>query len=436
MSSRSSRRLATGRVRSVRLTGRGIVLVVVGVVSLIAAYSVGRPELLYLAALALLLPAAAIALTRFRRIGLEVTRTFEPPVASVGMPATVELHISNVSPVTTPQLQWRDGCPWGSDAASVLAPLLPRRGRAPRPGSSRTLRYELLPPRRGLFAIGPLAVTISDPFDLAIGEVAVGETDELVVTPAMTKLPDTGLSILSSDGPSLLVRRSVGGDDDVSTREYRTGDALRRVHWRATARHGELMVRQEEPRSHAEARVILDTRRSGYGDVVSGHHRDDPPSESYEVALAMASSVALHLARGGFEVEFVESGWPQLEPVVPLGPFFTSLALVELSPSAGDHASGSPLYASSRMDRAHGSVFAVLADADAATLDRLVAQRTSFDLAVAFVITRTPSAQLARLERAGWTCVTLWPDGLAAVDDLIETAWRGVADIHGARYVR
>lgn len=419
-----------------RLTRRGLVILVLGVLSLAAAYLVGRPELLSLGVLCLALPVSAIALTRFRRIGLEVTRTFSPPIASVGMPTTVELHISNVSAVPTPQLAWRDARPWGRGETSVLPPLLPRRGRSPRPGSAQTLRYDLQPTRRGLFPIGPLAVTISDPFELAIGEVSVGETDELVVAPAMATLPDTGLSILSSDGPSLLVRRPVGGDDDVSTREYRTGDALRRVHWRATARHGELMVRQEEPRSHAEARVILDTRASGYRDVEARRRRDEPESESYEVALAIASSVAVHLARGGFEVEFVESGWPQLEPVVPLGPFSASLARAELSEATGDHASGSPLYAASRMDRAHGSVFAVLADADAATLERLVAQRSSFDLAVAFVVAPSPTAQSARLERAGWTCVTLWFDDLSTVDAVVERAWRAIAEQHGARHVR
>ncbi len=419
-----------------RLTARGVFLVVVGAVGIVAAYSVGRPELLYPAVLALVLPFSAIALTRFRRIGLTVTRSFDPTVAAVGLPVVVDIRIANVSAVVTPQLMWRDLRPWGSMEAFLLPRLRSAGGHIPRSGSARTLRYELVPPRRGVFTIGPLAVSISDPFDLAIGEVVVGDTDRLVVAPAVTSLPDTGLSILASDGPSLLVRRSIGGDDDVSTREYRTGDALRRVHWRATARHGELMVRQEEPRSHAEARVIIDTRASGYPDADSRHRRDEPASAAFEVALAMASSVALHLGRGGFEVEIVESGWDQLEPVSPLGPFLTSLALIDLSSERGDHAPGSSLHAASRMDRAHGSVFAILADSDAATLERLVAQRLFFDLAVAFVVTPVPSEQSARLERAGWTCVMLAPSGEVSNHDLVERAWRAVADAQGARFVR
>ena len=57
-------------------------------------------------------------------------------------------------------------------------------------------------------------------------------------------------------------RRSIAvhGEDDVSTREYRHGDDLRKVHWRATARTGELMVRLEERPWRAQATLLLDTR--------------------------------------------------------------------------------------------------------------------------------------------------------------------------------
>ena len=53
---------------------------------------------------------------------------------------------------------------------------------------------------------------------------------------------------------------AVHGEDDVSTREYRHGDDLRKVHWRATARTGELMVRLEERPWRAQATLLLDTR--------------------------------------------------------------------------------------------------------------------------------------------------------------------------------
>lgn len=410
--------------RSARLTPRGATLAVVGAASVIGAYVSGRPELLYLGSLTLLLPALAVAFARFRRVGLTVSRSFRPQPVGVGHPAVVELTIANGGRRPTPQVEWRDYRPWaGGGIGSRMLPTLAPRGSS---GATARLRYELIPPHRGEYPIGPLGARLADPFGLAKGEVAVGAVDWLVVTPVIRELPDTGLAILASDGASLLVRRSIGGEDDLSTREYRTGDAMRRVHWRATAKHGDLMVRQEEPRSHAEARIILDTRRSGYADHQPGKRRNEPESESFELAVSIGASIALHLARGGFAVEFVETGDRHLAPVAPMEPFLHSLATLELASATGDYPVASPL-SSTRPHRAHGSVFAVLADADAPTIERLVAQRSDFDLAVAFVVTWRDSRALEALRRAGWTCAPV------ALGDSVEDAWRAVADLRGVQ---
>ena len=80
---------------------------------------------------------------------------------------------------------------------------------------------------------------------------------------------------------------AVHGEDDAATREYRHGDDLRRVHWRSTARTGELMVRREEQPWESRATVVLDTRRQGHrgrrpdrqlrvGRVRRGQHRAAP----------------------------------------------------------------------------------------------------------------------------------------------------------------
>src|SRR5690606_18569135 len=126
--------------------------------------------------------------------------------------------------------------------------------------------------RRGLYAIGPFVVEHEDPFGMAVSTIALGDPDRLVVIPALTDLSEGGPSLADGDGAAQLVQRKpAGNDDDLSTREYRPGDALRRVHWRASARHGELMVRQEEHRSLPDARIIVDTRRRGYPDATTDH---------------------------------------------------------------------------------------------------------------------------------------------------------------------
>src|SRR6202034_4718606 len=71
--------------------------------------------------------------------------------------------------------------------------------------------------------------------------------------------------------------------------------SLQRVHWRSTARYGELMVRREEQYWRNTASLFLDTRS---------------PSSStsmFELAVTAAASIGVHLAGEGFEARFVTS---------------------------------------------------------------------------------------------------------------------------------
>jgi len=395
---------------------------------MVLAYAASTPELVPLGALSVLLPLSAAVFVRFRRIALEVTRSFDPEVVAVGADCVVELSIANAAAFPTPLLEWRDRLPWeGSPRVGGTAgPLAARRGRVVQPASAAVVRYRLLPRKRGIVDIGPMTVELGDPFGLAVGQVPVGGVDQLVVTPALTALAETGLGIVVSEGTTMLVTKAVGGEDDLSTREYRRGDALRRVHWRATARHGELMVRQEEPRSHSEARVVLDTREGGYRDADPVSRSQHAESAAFELALSLAASISLHLARSGIKVDFVETGRRQLEEVAPLPPFLRTLATIRLTRESGEHSRDSHFAASTRPDHDRGSVFAVLADADPHTVERLIAQRSSFTLAIAFVVAGRGSPVPEQLRLAGWTTVVV-PPGASA-----DGAWRAVGELHGA----
>ena len=90
---------------------------------------------------------------------------------------------------------------------------------------------------------------------------------------------------------------AVHGDDDAATREYRHGDDLRRVHWRSTARTGELMVRREEQPWESRATLVLDTRSTG--------HRGEGPTASFEWAVSAVASVAVHLRQYGYKLRMV-----------------------------------------------------------------------------------------------------------------------------------
>jgi uncharacterized protein (DUF58 family) len=333
----------------------------------------------------------------------------------------VEVRVQNLSASSSAEANWRDIVPWApyASAPARLPALLPRGPRFAGRGSSAQLGYELTPRNRGRYSIGPMLVDFSDPFGLADGALVAGPSEPLVVTPDVAVLTDDVVAISADEGPNhLLQRRALGGEDDLMTREYRRGDALRRVHWRASAHAGQLMVRQEEQRSHAEARVLLDTRRAHYRDLAAPDQGDGPESAAFEWAVRLTASLGVHLSRSGFEVRVIETGEAQLASLEHPDEFLESLASVGLTDeSAGEL---SLLRGVQRPDRSQGSVFAILSDAHPLSVQRLAAQRRSFDLAVAFLVAPRQLGIARTLADAGWLCVTV------GVDDPIDEVWRSV----------
>lgn len=395
---------------------------------------------MYLGSLLAGLPLVALAFVRFRKQRMAVARRFAPSVAEAGRAVSVTVEIRNLAAARTGEASWRDAWPWapyGTDRARLRS--LARSGGVAGTSSGVAgkgsgllvnavlMNYVLAPPRRGVFEIGPLVVDFGDPFGLASGELVVGDLQKLVVTPALAILPTTGQSIAADEGSArALQRRASGGEDELMTREYRYGDPLRRVHWRASAHHGELMVREEEQRSHAQARILLDTRRAGYRDAGVATP-EEPESEAFEWALAFSASLAVHLQRVGFTVQLIETGYRQLATSEHLDEFLESLAAIELVGGAAQ-----PGLASLLPDpgRSLGSVFAVVADAEPHTVDRLVTQRVQFDLAIAFVVNPRNDLVLGPLHDAGWVCIAV-----RSTDDL-SAVWLAAAEAREAHYAR
>lgn len=403
------------------------------VVCTIVAYESGLSELLYAAGFLAVLPVAALLLVRLRRRRFSVVRSFAPAVISAGSVATVDLAVRNLSATASGSASWSDRIPWAPGVAGPgtlpgLAPSVP--GAANR--RARTVvRYTLRPPSRGIYDIGPLAVSYSDPFALASGSASLGGVQQLSVIPSIVPLGGGGPSILAGEGSARIVqRRTAGNDDDLMTREYRSGDALRRVHWRASARHGELMVRQEEQRTYPEARLLVDTFSSGYApddDAAGSARGGGSGSPSFEWAIRMVASLGVHLHRAGYLVEVVETAPPQIAPLgnVDQGvgqnqEFLVSLAGIRPIGDSwrGREADPSVPAREQKAVGAPGPVFAILAEPDARTLRWILAQRRPFEVGVAFVIRagnagitgngmRADSAADAfgTLTEAGWTCI-------------------------------
>jgi uncharacterized protein (DUF58 family) len=223
------------------------------------------------AALALLvLATTAVAITKLR---LEVGRELYPPRVHAGTLSRVELRVRNVGLRRTPVLKLLDPVSGTRGAELLLGPLEPQ-------GTARAA-YRLPTDKRGVLKVGPLEVIVADPFGLTSVATAAAPRTELTVFPRVddiVRLPHTTGHDphAGADHPNALGRT---GEDFYALRPYEVGDDLRRVHWPSTARHDELMVRQDELPWQGRATVVLDVRRSTH------------TAPSLELAVSAAASV-------------------------------------------------------------------------------------------------------------------------------------------------
>ncbi len=144
----------------------------------------------------------------------------------------------------------------------------------------------------------------------------------------------------------------MGSAEDVTVREYRRGDDLRRVHWRSSARVGELMVRREEQPWQSRATVFLDNRARS--------HRGQGLSSSLESAVTAAASVALHLSQRGFMVrlttatgEHEATSWHMREATSNARPLLESLAVLTTTSHENDRLQLVERSRSGRRDRGY-----------------------------------------------------------------------------------
>jgi uncharacterized protein (DUF58 family) len=314
---------------------RGWGLLAAGGVSLVAAQIMGRRDLLSLSVLLMVLPFVALAGIRLVKPRFQVYREFHPSPVETSAATTVRLAVA------------RSGS--GGGRAIMEETLPPRFGESPafrfpaRSATGGTSRYEyhLHSTKRGQYLIGPVTAEFTDPFGLSLHRQAIDDGDLLTVTPAAVELPVTGVAgARGNDGITATRIRANPSDDDVMTREYRPGDPMRRVHWAATARHGELMVRQEESVTTPEATIILDQRfgafsgSSGPGSggmpAVDGHEMAS--SGTFEWAVVAAMSICTHLAERNYALRLLD---PHGEPAFLRSPSAPEPDAEEFSGTSG-----------------------------------------------------------------------------------------------------
>jgi hypothetical protein len=423
-----------GRFRAVRPTARGWGVLLAATAVLVAATVIDRREGLFLFLFLILLFTGSAVYVRTHRPRLTATRTFSPSSVSVGEPALVRAVVETRENDISAIASWRDDVP--PVFARVPSGELPRRLPGSVRGYRALLEYELRSAHRGRFLVGPLRVTHGDPFGLVTTERRIADPQSLTVTPRVTVLADAGLRSSSGDGAqhdlNLLATQRA---DELIAREYRAGDPLRRVHWRQTARRGELMVRQEEQEGDPEAALLLDTSFAAKNQAVGA-----TSPEHFELMVELTASLGVHLLDAGYAVSLIESvtdAVPFADGTVPYrisrftpsdsGGLLDVLAQTEQFSVSDLYDVSAGLHPVIRRTGTVMPVFAVLGRLSPLGARGLVATKVNADPAVVF-LTRT-GGSLARpdfdevrtLADAGWRA--------ALMDEhtSVESAWTRVA---------
>jgi uncharacterized protein (DUF58 family) len=266
------------------MTSRGRLALALGVTTYLAAWAFGS-KILYPVAIGL--PVAVLLAwlwTALANRPLQIRRTLASGERLEGEDVEVTVRLASERRLVPARWTLRERI---GKLGEVTTPV----------GATGFARYVLEQLPRGRYEFQSSIAVIEDPFGLERVEQPLESPGALLVYPRLVELDrlfsEGGRR--SHDGRRLLLRRPSGFDLH-SVRDYEHGDSLRKVHWRSTARRGQLMVKELEDSPRDEVAVVLD---ADPGAVVGG---------SFDVQVRAAGSLLLSHVRHGRRAVLVVNG--------------------------------------------------------------------------------------------------------------------------------
>lgn len=298
------------RRRAVGFVGGALVLFVVGT-------SVQAGWLLVLASCLLGAAIAGLVLPRRMVTGIEVERR-APAEAFQGDEVRVDLVVSNAAKGVRLALEVLDE--HLEPATAYVSILTPRDVVVVE--TTRTARS------RGPFDSSAVVLASAAPFGVAERRRRVEVSSRTIVYPRLIALDE--LTFLEStptpERAMHTMPRRGAGPDYLGIREYRTGDSLRHVHWRSTARHGEVMVREFEREQTRRLVVVVDSLAD------AGEGAGETPLDR---CCSIAASVAFAAHASGQGVRLVSASGGRPVWLARSDPHALLEALAGLRPGGG-----------------------------------------------------------------------------------------------------
>lgn len=211
-----------------------------------------------------------------------------PRRSCVGDPVAVRLVVSTKDRRSLPLMRIEDGF-------AAFEPTIVTADRLRR-GERSDVELVKQTQRRGVFSAGPIVLMSGAPFGFTRSRKVVEVASEMTVVPRWVELRSFPILEPSSFPSDVLHERARtgAGQEYLGVREYRPGDPQRAVHWRTTARVGQLVVREFE--EEVQSRVTL---------IIAGQDAGEPPDSAFEALVSAAASIAIYALNTGHPVDLL-----------------------------------------------------------------------------------------------------------------------------------
>jgi hypothetical protein len=276
--------LALAARASKTVTPLGWIVVCAAVISFVLAFVVGWVEFAFIGfALAGGMLAACGYL--FGRATYKVEIELNPRRVTAGDRAMGRMAVANTG--SRPVLPTRMELPVGEGLAEFVVPRLP-------PAADDESLFAIPTERRALIVAGPAISVRGDQLGLLRRTTRWTDQVELFVHPRLTRIAATARGLVKDlEGQTTKAIT----DSDLAfhaLRSYEPGDDIRNVHWRSSARTGQLMVRQYQ-----------ETRRSQLLLMMSADRRFYASDDEFELAVSALASVAVEVISEESELDVV-----------------------------------------------------------------------------------------------------------------------------------
>lgn len=270
-----SRAAAVGRVLApVRRTFStfGIAVTLTAVGAWVAALTLGWLEVL-VAAIVLTVTLVCAIVFVLGRFKYDVVLDLAQARVTVGDRAVGRLDVRNASSrALLPSVM---ELPVGTGTAAFPVPRLPG-------GGSHEEIFTIPTRRRSVITVGPVKSVRADPLGLLRREMTWTNEQEVFVHPRVKNLTGSSTGFLK-DLEGRVTNDITNSDVNFhALRDYVPGDDRRHIHWKTTARTGQLMVRQFEETRRSHLAVLLSTRAEDYAN-----------DDEFELAVSVCGSLGL-----------------------------------------------------------------------------------------------------------------------------------------------